>query len=147
MLVKRIADLTVEFRGVGKILDCVNFNLHRGQTIGVVGESGCGKSMTALSIMRLMPSLALRVTGGGVKLDGEDLLQASGQRMRELRGSRLAMIFQDPMTSLNPLYTVGDQIAESIRKNGGIDRREALEKAVGMLKAVGIPDPGRHLGE
>lgn len=143
----QVAGLTVEFRGAGKILDSVSFKLHRGQTIGIVGESGCGKSMTALSIMRLMPSSRLQFTEGRIELDGENLLEASEQRMRELRGSRAAMIFQDPMTSLNPLYTVGDQIAESIRKNGSVDRREALRKAVEMLKVVGIPDPERHLGE
>ena len=143
----KVRDLTVDFRGTGKILDRVSFDLDRGQTIGIVGESGCGKSMMALSIMRLMPSLALRITGGRVELDGEDLLEASDQRMREVRGSKAAMIFQDPMTSLNPLYTIGDQIAESIRKNGQVDRREAMAKTVGMLKAVGIPDPARHLGE
>jgi peptide/nickel transport system ATP-binding protein len=146
-VVLRVSDLTVDFRGAGKILDRVGFELRRGQTIGIVGESGCGKSMTALSIMRLMPSPALRITEGVIELDGEDLLAASDQRMREVRGSKAAMIFQDPMTSLNPLFTVGDQIAESIRKNGGVDRREAAAMAVEMLKAVGIPDPERHLDE
>ena len=146
-VILEVRDLTVDFRGAGKILDRVSFELRRGQTLGVVGESGCGKSMTALAIMRLMPSPALRIVDGRVSLAGENLLEASDQRMREVRGSKAAMIFQDPMTSLNPLYTVGDQIGESIRKNGQVDRHEVVAKTVAMLKAVGIPDPERHLGE
>ncbi|MDN2566120.1 ABC transporter ATP-binding protein [Aquibium sp. A9E412] len=143
----RVHDLTVELGGVGRILDGVSFELPRGQTLGIVGESGCGKSMTALAVMQLMPSPALRITAGEIEVAGESMLRASERRRRAMRGSELAMIFQDPMTSLNPLYTVGDQIVESIRKNEAMPRRRAMARAGELLGAVGIPDPERHLRE
>lgn len=141
-----VKDLTLTF-GVGTILNKVSFEVGRGETLGIVGESGCGKSMTALSVMRLMPSPLLVTTGGSIRLEDEELLTATEVRMRAIRGNKAAMIFQDPMTSLNPLFTVGDQISESIRKQSLVSRREALDRAAEMLKAVGIPDPMRHLRE
>ncbi len=145
-----VKDLQVEFKtrhGVARVLDHVSFELHSGRTLGIVGESGCGKSMTALSIMGLVPSPPGRISGGAIRLKGEDLLQASEKRLREVRGNEISMIFQEPMTSLNPVFTVGDQIAESVRLHQGASNREALARALDMLKAVGIPAPERRIGE
>ncbi|MBT5193105.1 MAG: ABC transporter ATP-binding protein, partial [Rhodospirillaceae bacterium] len=111
-----VADLAVEFDmrdGVARVIDDLSFDLMPGETLGIVGESGCGKSMTALSIMRLVPMPPGRIAGGEIRLDGENLVAASDVRIREIRGNEISMIFQDPMTSLNPVYTVGDQIAET----------------------------------
>ncbi len=143
--VLKVDGLSVTFRSSLAILDDVSLEVRRGQTLGIVGESGCGKSMTALAIMRLMPSAALKVSGGDIRLNGENLLALDEEAMRAIRGSRAAMIFQDPMTSLNPLFTVGNQVGESIRKNRQIDRAEARQITVDLLKAVGLPDPERHL--
>ena len=114
----QVANLCVEFKtrsGTARVLDGVDLDLAQGETLGIVGESGCGKSMTALSIMRLVPTPPGRIVAGYISLRGEDLLKASDRRMRELRGNRISMIFQEPMTSLNPVFTIGDQIAEAVR--------------------------------
>ena len=145
-----VEDLQVRFEtrdGTAQVLDHVGFELETGQTLGIVGESGCGKSMTALSIMGLVPSPPGEVAGGSIRLDGEDLLRASDRRMRAVRGNEISMIFQEPMTSLNPVFTVGDQIAETVRLHMGLDKREALEHAVEMVRQVGIPAPERRVKE
>jgi peptide/nickel transport system ATP-binding protein len=137
-----VSDLGVEFRtrgGVARVLDDVAFTVRRGETLGLVGESGCGKSMTALAMMRLIPTPPGRITSGQVALDGTDLLALDASRMRAYRGNRISMIFQEPMTSLNPAFTVGDQIGEAVRLHQGASRSAAIERAVEMLEAVGIP--------
>ena len=145
-----LRDVEVEFKtrdGVARVLDRVGFSLSAGSTLGIVGESGCGKSMTALTIMRLVPQPPGRIAGGTIRLDGEDLLAATEARMREIRGNEVSMVFQEPMTSLNPVFSVGDQIAETVRLHQGLGKREALERAVEMLAAVGIPVPERRVRE
>jgi peptide/nickel transport system ATP-binding protein len=145
-----VEDLSVEFRtrrGTARVLDRVGFTIERGQTLGVVGESGCGKSVTALAILRLIASPPGRIVGGRVLFEERDLLQMPEDEMRRVRGNRISMIFQEPMTSLNPAYTVGDQIAEAVRLHEGLSRRDATARAVEMLDAVGIPDPQRRVHE
>ncbi len=145
-----VEGLEVEFgtrQGTVRVLDGVALSLEPGRTLGIVGESGCGKSMTALSIMRLVPVPPGRIGAGSVRLKGEDLLQASEKRMREVRGKDVSMIFQEPMTSLNPVYSIGDQIAETVRLHEGLGRRASLERAVEMLQAVHIPAAERRVRE
>jgi peptide/nickel transport system ATP-binding protein len=126
-----------------RAVDGVDFTLERGGTLGIVGESGCGKSVTALSIMGLVPQPPGRIAGE-VRLEGEDLLKASPARLRDLRGDQLAMIFQEPMTSLNPAFTVGDQVAEALLRHKKIGKSEARNHAVEMLRKVRIPSPERR---
>ena len=148
--VLEVADLQVEFatrNGIARVLNHVGFDLEKGRTLGIVGESGCGKSMTALSIMGLVPSPPGRIAGGSIRLNGEDLLQASDRRMREVRGNEISMIFQEPMTSLNPVFSVGEQIAESVRLHQGLSARDAEARAIEMLKAVGIPAAEQRVKE
>jgi len=127
-------------------VDGVSFYLDEGELLGLVGESGCGKSITALSVMRLIGSPG-RIAGGEIWFDGENLLAASEERMREIRGDDVAMIFQDPMTSLNPVYTVGEQIAEALRLHRGMSRKEAREAAIAAMREVAIPDPARRAND
>ena len=129
-----------EFRAV----DGVSFTLDSGRTLGIVGESGCGKSVTALSIMGLVPQPPGRIAGGEILFDGVDLLKLPPDAMRELRGDRIAMIFQEPMTSLNPVFTIGDQIAEGILRHRAMSREAATERAIEMLRRVRIPSPERR---
>ena len=141
-----VRDLQTHFRtraGTVRAVDGVSFHLDHGELLGLVGESGCGKSVTALSLMRLVAPPG-RIVGGEVLFEGEDLLKVSEARMRGIRGDDLAMIFQDPMTSLNPVYTVGEQIAEALRLHRGMNRRQAKEAAVEAMREVAIPDPGRR---
>ena len=126
-----------------RAVDGIDFSLQRGRTLGIVGESGCGKSVTALSIMGLVPAPG-RVAAGEVLFEGEDLLKAPAARMRDLRGDKLSMIFQEPMTSLNPAFTVGDQIAEVLVRHRNLDRNAAKQSAVEMLRRVRIPSPERR---
>jgi peptide/nickel transport system ATP-binding protein len=126
-------------------VDDVSFSIPPGGTLGVVGESGCGKSVTALSIMRLVPEPPGKVVGGEVRFKGQDLLALPEGEMRRIRGNKLSMIFQEPMTSLNPVYTVGEQIGETVRLHQGLDRRQARERAVEMLRQVGIPAPEQRV--
>jgi oligopeptide/dipeptide ABC transporter ATP-binding protein len=130
--------------GIVRAVRGVSFELAAGETLGLVGESGCGKSVTALSIMRLLPPNA-RVTGGSVLLDGTDLLRASKRTMRRIRGARVGMVFQDSMTALNPLLTVGRQITEILEAHTGLTERAARAKAVALLEEVGVPEPTRRL--
>ena len=132
--------------GLVKAVNDVSFYINEGELVGLVGESGCGKSITALSIMRLI-SPPGKIVGGSVKFKGEDLLKASDDRMRELRGNDVAMIFQDPMTSLNPVYTVGEQIAEALRLHRGLNKKDAWNAAAEAMKEVSIPDPARRVND
>ena len=124
-------------------VDHVSFTIDAGRVLGLVGESGCGKSMTALSLLRLVPPPG-RVVGGQVLLEGRDLLALSEREMRDVRGAGLAMIFQEPMTALNPVFTVGSQIAEAVRLHHRMGRREAWQRATALLAEVGIPEPARR---
>jgi len=142
--------LQVQFQtraGIAHVLDGIGFSLMAGETLGIVGESGCGKSITALSIMGLVPQPPGRIVGGAIRLKGEDLLQAADVRMRQVRGNDISMIFQEPMTSLNPVFTIGDQIAETVMLHEGLKRRDAWQRATEMLKAVHIPAPERRVKE
>jgi len=140
----RVTDLVTSFRtdeGVLRAVDEASFEIDAGTTVGIVGESGCGKSVTALSIMRLLPEPAGKVDAGKIELDGEDLLRFTERKMQDVRGNKVSMIFQEPMTSLNPVYTVGAQIVEAIRMHQKKSRILAREHAIEMLKLVGIPSP------
>ena len=142
-----IRDLETTFftdQGAARAVDGVSLDVGRGQTVAVVGESGCGKTMLALSVLRLVPAPAGRITGGQVFFDGTDLLALPEAAMRSIRGNRISMIFQEPMTSLNPVFRVGEQIAEAVRLHRGATAREAHEAAVEMLRLVGIPGPGER---
>jgi oligopeptide/dipeptide ABC transporter ATP-binding protein len=132
--------------GVVRSVDGVSLHLERGELLGLVGESGCGKSVTALSVMRLVGAPG-RIVGGEIWFDGEDLRAASENRMREIRGDDIAMIFQDPMTSLNPVYTVGEQIAEALRLHRKLSRGAARSAAIEAMREVAIPDPARRAGD
>jgi peptide/nickel transport system ATP-binding protein len=145
-----VEGLRVEFKtrdGIAKVIDNLSISLNAGETLGIVGESGCGKSMTALSIMGLVPIPPGRIAGGRVLLDDEDLLQASEPRMRQVRGNEISMIFQEPMTSLNPVYSIGNQIAETARLHEGLSRADAMARALEMLRAVGIPAAEKRIHE
>ena len=133
--------------GVLRAVDGVSLRIAPGETLGVVGESGCGKTVTALSILRLVPDPPGRIVGGRVTFEGTELLGLDAERMRKMRGSAISMIFQEPMTSLNPVFTVGDQIAEGVRLHQNLSRRAAWEKAVEMLRLVQMPDPDRRARE
>mgnify|MGYP000200349417 CR=1 FL=1 len=146
----RVQDLHVEFktrRGQALVLNGVDFEIRAGETLCVVGESGCGKSMTALALLRLIPSPPGRISSGRVMFNDEDLVQVPEARMREVRGNRISMIFQEPMTSLNPVFTVGDQIGESLRLHADLDAHAARARAIEMLQQVGIPAPERRVDE
>jgi oligopeptide/dipeptide ABC transporter ATP-binding protein len=132
-----------EFRAV----DGISFSLERGRTLGIVGESGCGKSVTSLTVMGLVPQPPGRIAGGEVIFDGTDLLTLDRAAMSELRGNRLSMIFQEPMTSLNPVFTIGDQIVEGIRRHRKVGPAEARDRAIEMLRRVRIPSPERRIDE
>jgi peptide/nickel transport system ATP-binding protein len=127
--------------GVVRAVDGVSFAIERGEVLGLVGESGCGKSVTSLSIMRLVPPPG-RVVGGRIRFEGDDLLAKDEEAMRRVRGARIAMVFQEPMTSLNPVFTIGDQIAAAVLAHKGGRRRAAWERAVDMLDQVQVPSPG-----
>jgi oligopeptide/dipeptide ABC transporter ATP-binding protein len=142
-----VRGLRTTFRGEqGEVwaVDGVDLRVERGRTLGIVGESGCGKSVTALSIMGLVPQPPGRIAAGEVLFEGEDLLKAPAQRLRDLRGDKLAMIFQEPMTSLNPAFTVGDQITEALLRHRAIGKEEAKNAAIEMLRRVRIPSPERR---
>ncbi len=143
-----VKDLKVYFDtddGTVKAVDGVDFHINRGETLGLVGESGCGKSVTSLAIMRLIPTPPGRIAGGQILLGGEDLLKKPESAMRRIRGNDVSMIFQEPMTSLNPVYTVGDQIAEAIVLHQKKTYRQAMKLAMEMLDLVGIPEPAKRV--
>jgi oligopeptide/dipeptide ABC transporter ATP-binding protein len=131
-------------RGEVRAVDGVDLSLERGRTLGIVGESGCGKSVTALSIMGLIPRPPGKIAGGEVRFEGEDLLKVPPRRMRDLRGDKLSMIFQEPMTSLNPAFPVGEQISEAILRHKKVNKLQAQNQAVDMLRKVRIPSPERR---
>ncbi len=133
--------------GVAKAVDGVDLELKEGGTLGVVGESGCGKSVTALSVMRLIPDPPGKITQGEIFFGGTNLLALSEAEMRKIRGRSISMIFQEPMTSLNPVFQIGDQISEVLRLHEGMSRKEAWDRSVEMLKLVGIPSPERRVQE
>lgn len=127
--------------GVAKAVDGISYHLVKGEPLGIVGESGCGKSVSALSILRLIPVPPGKIVGGRIQFRGENLLDLPEKEMERIRGNRISMIFQEPMTSLNPVFTIGNQITEAIRLHQGLSRGMAVEKAVEMLKLVNIPNP------
>ena len=146
----QVIDLRTSFftpEGEVRAVDGVSFSLEEGKTLGLVGESGCGKSVTALSILRLVPSPPGKIVGGEILYRGRDLLKLGREEMRKMRGDEISMIFQDPMTSLNPVFTVGNQIAEAIRLHQGLGAREAREKTIDMLRLVRIADPESRVDE
>jgi peptide/nickel transport system ATP-binding protein len=145
-----IVDLTVEFatsRGVVRAVDGASWSVSPGQIVALVGESGCGKSVTALAVMRLLARPAGSIVGGMMTFDGNDLNALSREEMRRLRGRDLAMIFQEPMTSLNPVLTIGEQIAESLRRHEGLSKKDALVRTVEMLKLVQIPNAAGRVND
>jgi len=133
--------------GIVRAVDGVSFSLQRGETLGVVGESGCGKSVTAMSILRLLPQPPARIEDGWIRFQGRDLLTLSDGEIRKVRGNAISMIFQEPMTSLNPVLTIGRQIGESLELHQGLSQSAALKRAAEMLELVRIPDPRQRLGE
>ena len=144
-----IRDLTTAFPGEDRLLkavDGVSFDLQRGEVLCLVGESGCGKSMTALSILQLVPPPGA-IISGAVLFDGRDLMTMEPEEIRHIRGDRISMVFQEPMSALNPVFTLGDQVAEVLRIHRNMNRDESGSRAVELLERVGIPDPGRRAGE
>jgi peptide/nickel transport system ATP-binding protein len=144
-----VENLQTHFRtpdGIVRAVDGVSFAVARGETMAIVGESGCGKSVTANSILRLVPQPPGRIAGA-IRFEGTDLLRLSERAMRDIRGNRISMVFQEPMTSLNPVFTVGHQIAETLRLHQRLGRRALAERAVEMLSLVGIAEPRRRAGE
>lgn len=133
--------------GVARSVDGVTFSVERGKVLGIVGESGCGKSVTSLSIMRLVDPTTGRYEGGSILFNGQDLLQLPEKEMQKLRGNKISMIFQEPMTSLNPVFTIGYQIEESLILHKGMDKKAARDRAVELLELVGIPEAGKRVDE
>jgi peptide/nickel transport system ATP-binding protein len=149
MALLEVENLQVHFRtpaGINRAVDGVSFHVNQGETLAIVGESGCGKSVTSMSMMRLIPEPPGKI-GGSIRFEGRDLLQFSDREMRSLRGNDISMIFQEPMTSLNPVLSVGRQIGETLRLHQGLDKQQAEARAVEMLTLVGIPAPERRVRE
>ncbi|MBA3317382.1 MAG: ABC transporter ATP-binding protein [Gemmatimonadales bacterium] len=144
-----VENLRVSFPDTGKNrvypVDGVSLSLDRGETLALVGESGCGKSLTSLALLRLVPSPGRIEEGSAIRLGGTDVLALQGEALRKIRGRRIGMIFQDPMTSLNPVFTVGNQIAEGVRAHFDVSKSEAWQRALKLLEEVGIPDPAARL--
>jgi len=134
-------------KGVVRAVDGVDLSLNEGETLGLVGESGCGKTVTALSIMRLISEPIGRITEGSINFEGRDLVKATESEMRAIRGNRISMIFQEPMTSLNPVLKVGDQISEAIQLHQRLSKKEAWDQSTEMLRTVGIPSPESRVNE
>ena len=146
----KVKELSVSFssdEGEVEALDAVDFEVKHGQTLGLVGESGCGKSVTALSVMRLLPRPIGKITGGSIHFGGMDLLKLTPDEIRQIRGNEIGMIFQEPMNALNPVRTIGDQISESFLLHQNITPKEAWEKSIDMLGDVGIPAPENRVFE
>jgi len=147
--VLEIDNLQTKFRtdnGEITVVDGVSFHIQKGETLGVVGESGCGKSVTSLSVMGLLPQTA-KISGGEIRFNGNNLVASSPEAMRKIRGKEIAMIFQEPMTSLNPVFTIGSQIVELVRNHTDMNKKSAKRHAVNMLKLVGIPRPEQVVDE
>ena len=145
-----VENLTVEFRtprGPVRAVDGISFSVDAGETVGLVGESGCGKTVTGLSLLRLVPSPPGRYAGGAVRFKGQDLLTRSEAELRAIRGCNISMIFQEPMTALNPVFTIASQMTEVIRRHRGLGRREARAEALSLLQRVGMPEPEQRLDD
>ena len=143
-----VRDLSVHFttdEGVVRAVEHVSFEIFPGKILGIVGESGCGKSVTSLSILRLIPEPPGKIVGGEVLFEEKDLVKFEEKEMEKVRGNDISMIFQEPMTSLNPVFTIGDQIMEAILFHQGVHKAEARRKAIEMLGRVKIPDPGTRI--
>jgi oligopeptide/dipeptide ABC transporter ATP-binding protein len=134
-------------QGLGKAVDGISLSVRRGETLGIVGESGCGKSVTALSILKLIPDPPGKIVGGEILFEGRDILKLSDAELRKLRGNEISMVFQEPMTSLNPVFTIGSQISEVLTLHQRLSKRDAIQKSIEMLKTVGIPEPERRINE
>jgi oligopeptide/dipeptide ABC transporter ATP-binding protein len=146
--VLEVTDLSIRFRGQPiDLIDSVSFSIERGKTLCLVGESGCGKSVTSLAIMGLLPKRAATVTQGSVRFNGTDLLSLPDHQIEDLRGNRMAMIFQEPMTSLNPAFTVGHQVAEAVRRHKGCSEPEARDRALEMFRKVRMPAAEKRLDD
>lgn len=146
----RVEGLRTQFRtrdGIVRAVDGVSFEVNAGETLAIVGESGCGKSVTAMSILRLLPMPPARIVGGSIEFDGRDLLGLTEDEMRHVRGNLISMIFQEPMTSLNPVLTIGDQVAEALMLHRGLSRKAATDRAIDMLNKVQIPEAARRVGQ
>ena len=144
----QIKDLSVEFKtddGIVNAVKGISFDIPKGKTVGLVGESGSGKSVTSLAVMKLIPNPPGRITSGQMLFNGQDLVKKTEDQMRKIRGNNISMIFQEPMTSLNPVFTVGDQICETLMLHQNLNKAEALNKAVKLLEQVGIPDPENRI--
>ena len=144
----RVQDLRTHFfthEGTVRAVDGVSFTIMQGETLGLVGESGCGKSVTALSIMRLIPSPPGRILSGEILLEGSNLLSYNERQMRDIRGCKISMIFQEPMTSLDPVFTIGDEIMETVKLHQGLKRSDAKKEVIEALRTVGIPDSERRI--
>jgi peptide/nickel transport system ATP-binding protein len=149
MALLEVENLQTHFRtpdGVNRAVDGVSFQVEEGETLAIVGESGCGKSVTAMSILRLIPQPPGRIAGA-IRLEGRDLMTLDDRAMRAIRGNDISMIFQEPMTSLNPVLSIGRQLGETLRLHQGLDQRAAQARAMAMLALVGISEPGRRFGE
>ncbi len=149
-LVLQVKDLRTYFNtddGIVKAVDGVSFELRTGETLGLVGESGCGKSVSCLSIMKLIPSPPGRIMSGQALLQGKNIFDLSVDKIRQIRGGKISMIFQDPMTSLNPFLRISTQMIETIRLHQGLDKMQAKDKAIDMLRLVGIPNPGKRVDD
>jgi peptide/nickel transport system ATP-binding protein len=149
MAVLEVENLQTHFRtpdGVNRAVDGVSFHVEEGETLAIVGESGCGKSVTAMSILRLIPEPPGKIAGA-IRLQGRDLMTLDDRAMRDIRGNDISMIFQEPMTSLNPVLSIGWQLGETLRLHQGLDRKAAQARAMDMLDLVGIAEPGRRLRE
>ncbi|MDD5367581.1 MAG: ABC transporter ATP-binding protein [Anaerolineaceae bacterium] len=145
-----VINLTTEFHtqdGIVHAVNGVSFSVNEGETLGLVGESGCGKSVSVLSVIRLIPQPLGKIVQGQILFQGSDLLQANEEEMRSVRGNKIAMVFQDPMTSLNPVLTIGTQMGETLELHLGMTKRHARKRSIELLKMVGIPDAESHLGD
>ena len=146
----RVKDLKTYFfthEGIVRAVDGVSFEINKGETLGLVGESGCGKSVTALSIMRLIPNPPGKIINGEIYFEGKNLLELDEKEMRRIRGKKISMIFQEPMTSLDPVFTIGHEIMEAIQLHQGLKKEEARQRAIEALRIVGMPDPERRMDE
>lgn len=145
--VKNLQTFFYTENGIVKAVDDISYHLNTGETLGLVGESGCGKSVSALSILKLIPTPPGKVVGGEALFEGQDLLKMSTDKIRHIRGNRIAMIFQEPMTSLNPVLTIKRQLTETLELHRGMSKKEAVEEAIRLLKMVGIPGAERRIND
>ena len=149
MALLEVENLQTHFRtpdGVNRAVDGVSFSVEEGETLAIVGESGCGKSVTASSILRLIPEPPGRIAGS-IRFQGRDLLRLEEAAMRDIRGNDISMIFQEPMTSLNPVYSIGEQIIEAVQLHRDVNRKDARQIALGAMKDVGIPEPAKRIDQ